>query len=63
MRGAVSLSVDGVVWAGDGISGAWLDDATILYRQHSTGTLRRLAAGLDEAVGPGCRRCRRRCGS
>lgn len=54
MRGAVSLSVDGVVWAGDGISGAWLDDSTILYRQHSTGTLRRLAAGLDEDFGPVC---------
>ena len=54
MRGSVSLSVDGTVIAGDAISGAWLSEDVILYRQHSTGKLRRLASGLDEDFGPVC---------
>lgn len=56
MRGSVTLTVDGVVWsgAGGGISGAWLSEDTLLYRQHDTGALRRVAAGLDEWIGPPC---------
>lgn len=55
-RGSVTLTVDGVVWsgAGGGISGAWLFEDVLLYRQHDTGALRRVAAGLDEAIGPPC---------
>lgn len=56
MRGSVTLAVDGVVWsgAGGGISGAWLSEDVLLYRQHDTGALRRVAAGLDEVIGPPC---------
>ncbi len=56
MRGSVTLTVDSVVWSGGGggISGAWLSDDVLLYRQHDTGALRRVAAGLDEVIGPPC---------
>lgn len=54
MRGSVVLSVDGIEVAGDAISGAWLSNDILLYRQHSTGLLRRLAAGMDDAYGPVC---------
>jgi hypothetical protein len=39
-QGSVSLSVDGVTVAADGMGGPWLDEATVLYRRHSDGALR-----------------------
>lgn len=56
MRGSTVLSVDGIVVSGEGggISGGWWSDDVLLYRRHDTGELRRLASGLDEAVGPPC---------
>lgn len=59
MRGATQLSVDGVVVAGPpagGLSGAWLDETTLLYRRHDTGALVRYDLTTHQATpaGPVC---------